>query len=727
MPEIVCESRIRHVALYGRGAVVTRRVSLPRSVPAGEVDLVVPAITPLATLGSARATLGTKKDDGGRDVLLVRTRILVPENAAAPGDVVERVRTLGLERERIDLERRYAYARREALAQITPVPKLDSPWRRLDPDPRVKDAFVAGNLVEELVATIDRRLLELEDLLFENGRALEKAQLAASQAKSQERSGEDRPTIEIVVRLGARANAEADATEASLDVSYAVDAARWWPAYSVRLEAGGAGSKAAWALDAVVHQATGEDWNGVALSLTSVELARDARLPELASFRLGRAQPAPSKGYRPLPEGLDALFEGYDRAMARLPSPPAQRPAPAPRRAPKPATGAVETRAVDDLDTAPMQTLSRERVMSETIPAPLPPPPRAAPGMMFGGAPAPQAARSMPMPASMAMPDGIGLPKAKKTRGRQESAAEIGSLQEEGDELGTTHARGPEGPLVPEDGWLDFDRLALPEMSDRSSRGRLVQDVSAGGTSVRNLALLAQGRLSAVTPTRYAIDPRELGWRGNQIMYEAAVHADIASNALPHRVSVLAAEGKATSRLLVVPRESTSVFRESTTVNPFGVALLPGPTDVFVDGALLTTSAIGVVGVGGKIALGLGVEERVRAARNARTDETSAGLLGGKTAIETTVTIELTSALGQTTAIDVYDRLPSTEDKDVEIELPRSTPRAERYNQSERGEPVRGGLSWQLELGAGGKARVEYTYRITLPAKSELRGGNRRD
>jgi Domain of unknown function (DUF4139) len=689
MPEIVCESRIRHVALYGRGAIVTRRVRLPPNVPAGEVDLVVAAITPLATLGSARATLDRDngKPDEAREVLLVRTRIVVPESAAVPGDVVERVRTLALDRERIDLERRYAYARREALARLAPVPKLDSPWRRLDPDARVKDAFAAGDLLEELVHAIDRRLLELEDLLFENARALEKAELAASQARSRDRAGAEHPTVEIVVRLGAGAGTGGAAVDASLDVSYAVGAARWWPAYSVRLDGGGAGSKAAWALDAVVHQATGEDWNDVALSLTSVELARDARLPELASFRLGRAQPAPSKGYRPLPEGLDALFEGHDRAMARLPAPPVQKPIakapprPAVNAAAVAAVDAADTSNLDDAETVHIQTMSR--------------------AMSFGGAPAPRRMRGSRPPMAAAMPE----------------------------EMLTTHARAPtpRGPLVPEDGWLDFDRLELPEMRDRSSRGQLVQEALAAGATSYGDRVQAEHRIELLPTVRYAIDPRELGWRGHQILYDAAVRADIASNALPHRVSVLAADGTATSRLVVAPRESTSVFRESRTVNPFGVGLLPGPTDVFVDGALLTTSAIGVVGVGGKIAIGLGVEERVRAARNARTDESSTGLLGGKTAVETAVTIDLSSALGQRAIVDVYDRLPSTEDKDVEIELRSSKPRAERYTQSDRGEPIRGGLSWQVELGAGEKARVEYTYEITLPAKSELRGGNRRD
>ena len=71
-------------------------------------------------------------------------------------------------------------------------------------------------------------------------------------------------------------------------------------------------------LSGIVAQASGEDWGGVTLALSTGDLLRDARLPEITSLRLGRAQKPRTKGYRAPPEGLDAMFEGYDRFVARV-------------------------------------------------------------------------------------------------------------------------------------------------------------------------------------------------------------------------------------------------------------------------------------------------------------------------------------------------------------------------------------------------------------------------
>jgi hypothetical protein len=40
---------------------------------------------------------------------------------------------------------------------------------------------------------------------------------------------------------------------------------------------------------------------------------------------------------------------------------------------------------------------------------------------------------------------------------------------------------------------------------------------------------------------------------------------------------------------------------------------------------------------------------------------------------------------------------------------------------------VRGGLRWALTIPPAGAVRIEHGFRITLPAKYELAGGNRRD
>jgi len=40
---------------------------------------------------------------------------------------------------------------------------------------------------------------------------------------------------------------------------------------------------------------------------------------------------------------------------------------------------------------------------------------------------------------------------------------------------------------------------------------------------------------------------------------------------------------------------------------------------------------------------------------------------------------------------------------------------------------VRKGLKWEVEVPAGGKAKAEWRYRLTLPSKMEIVGGNRRE
>jgi hypothetical protein len=130
---------------------------------------------------------------------------------------------------------------------------------------------------------------------------------------------------------------------------------------------------------------------------------------------------------------------------------------------------------------------------------------------------------------------------------------------------------------------------------------------------------------------------------------------------------------------------------------------------------------------GGALLLGLGVEDRLRVARNARVEEGTTGLLGGSTSVEHAVTIDLSSALGREAEVVVLDRIPVSDDKDIDIKTLYVRPTAEAYTQAERGHPVRKGLRWQVTVPAGGKVRLELGYKLTLPSKSEIVGGNRRE
>jgi len=156
--------------------------------------------------------------------------------------------------------------------------------------------------------------------------------------------------------------------------------------------------------------------------------------------------------------------------------------------------------------------------------------------------------------------------------------------------------------------------------------------------------------------------------------------------------------------------------------------LLAGPLEVFLDGAFLTRGALPIVDRGGLLTLGLGCEERLRVARNVRLTEENKGLLGGKTRVEHHVTLDFASSLGFPVTVDLVEAIPTNDDDDddIEITMVSESQPSNPYDQSDRTDPIEGGLIWQVELGAGEKTQLSYSYRIDFSSKFELEGGNHR-
>jgi uncharacterized protein (TIGR02231 family) len=295
----------------------------------------------------------------------------------------------------------------------------------------------------------------------------------------------------------------------------------------------------------------------------------------------------------------------------------------------------------------------------------------------------------------------------------------LGSLME----MDAGMPAAPPPPIEPSDAWLDFDALVLSDPGDKRYRGRLRR--SAEDAS-RLEAAQARDRIERIEAPSRTVDPLE--GRGRfDYRYNSEGRSDVPSNGRPHRVHVKSAEGPASARFRAVPRERPEVYRETHIENPFGAPLLGGPVDVFLDGALITSTEIGAVDRGGMLLLGLGVEDRLRVARNARVEESSAGLLGGSTVVDHHVTVDITSSLGVPVAVEILERVPVTDDKDISIKRTAADPEPEAYDQADIGSPVRGGLRFRADVAAGGKAKVTYSYRVKLPAKNEIVGGNRRE
>ena len=712
---ISCKSSIIQVTVHARGAVVTRRVEAadaPAS-PDGDIDLVVPSITLLAEGGSVRATVRESK----RLVASVQTAIVLPEAPVNLGVPAARVRDLGHRLARLRAEDNMLVERRRVLGEMPLAPRIRSRDRDGRPKDaiaaRVQDAIACADLLAQLSAEIDARRLALNDEIRRVKIELEGARVADAQSSTQDRAGDEVPTRSVTVRLGGTGPI------GMLDITYVIPAARWWPVYTLRIEDGG--KRAAWWFEAAVAQLSGENWTGVPLAFSTADVLYDARLPELASLRFGRAQNPVRRAYRPPPPGLERMFEGYDASFASLDG------------------GRTETRAVTlrpqmqkyapakfstVRDTGPFdeeggdEDLEMTRTMMPKSYAASPPAVGAPPG-------APQAAPERDVLFTSQGP--------ASTRSSMASfGAAAGMLGEA--VLASVVARGgggaayaeapiPEPEIEPSDAWLDFDALALAPVGDFNHRGHLVPSAEPIAERATRDAV---SRIGMVAEPLGACDP--LSSRGMfDHRYEAGGRAEVPSDGRIHRLMVAQAEATPQLRWRTAPRELPDVFREAELTNPFGTPLLSGPVDVYAEGSLITTTQIHHVDRGGKITVGMGVDDRLRVARNVRSEEESAGLLGGSIAVVHTVTIDLTSSLGREATVEVVDRIPVTDDKAVEIKIVSMRPESEKYDQVDRDAPIRGGMRWRVALPPGGKSKVELVYRLIFASKHEIMGGNRRD
>ncbi len=534
-------------------------------------------------------------------------------------------------------------------------------------------------------------------------------------------------------------------TKVVLECRYTVPGATWTPAYQVKLARDG--SAAAVHLRAHVSQRSGEDWLGVRLSLSTAAPLRFSELPELPSIRIGKAQPPPPKrGFRPPPKGGLSLFSDLDRDASRvLAAVPAPAPWSPPQLAMPPSLAMASTGAIAkpspkarkggggtlggrssanrssitaNVDVSELAKEARAGVADapydsddnlmdmayaeESVAAPPPPAPAAAPMRM----------------SSMAMPQ-----PAKKMAARER--------------------RGPGASGVDDVvNALVFPLLRLPGPTD-SRRGRLVpvdvtalyQDSAARfGRPLRlNVAQLVhaaetEAHHAGGAPPPMCLDVSEL--QSNfDFAYDADTVVDVVADGTWNSVPLGDRDCEARVRYVTVPREELAVYRIAVLQNPLSAPLLSGPAEVYVGGEYVLTTSLPTVSAKGEFTLGLGVEQNIKVARNARFKEVRDGE-GVVAMVELVhdIDVEIVNHLPRVVDIEVRERVPvPTEGAEVQISERGVTPPWEDYDQSERSPIVDGGRRWSVKVDAASSMKLQACYVLRLFSNSEVTGGNRRE
>ena len=280
--DVDVRSSIESVTVYPDGATVTRVISV--DLPQGDTTLIARDFPPGLDIASLRVEGETAAPV---TIGAIDARAPRAERPPTAPELEKRLQALKDERAALDDRIGAEVARKqfaERFAAQTPFGLGEKGEAR--PLSEWRTAFsVVADEIKSANEAIRAFRLKQRDLDLEI-RQVE----AALQAN---------PPRKMEVRIDLAANAVSRAT---FRVSYSIHGARWAPLYDARLDTGTRERKPALELvrRAEITQQTGEDWNDVALSVSTVRTAKGGSGPELKPLIVRYREPVPVRESRPL-------------------------------------------------------------------------------------------------------------------------------------------------------------------------------------------------------------------------------------------------------------------------------------------------------------------------------------------------------------------------------------------------------------------------------------------
>jgi hypothetical protein len=482
---------------------------------------------------------------------------------------------------------------------------------------------------------------------------------------------------------------------ATLELTYMVAGARWYPSYDVLLDP--STQKVQVGFAGLVSQETGEDWNEALLTLSTAVPATTTAFPKLFTWKVGerdRFIPKPRAPAEPVPppppsvplarEAGDDVGQLRHQLLARA--------------AAAPTTGGEEQRA-RNRRAQQKQDILRRQARRDTDADAEAEDSGVEGGVesgVFGGAvggvvgsPAPAAP---PMPMARPMP-----PSAPSS-----AAAE------------------PPPTMLNESADVEVDALesvAVGKISGLSS-GRMRGGAanSVGGTPAGPMLAIGIAPPPGYAPPPVSADLPAALAGGYDLTYKAAGPETVASGKGARRVALFSRSFPVKVERRVFPDlQPEAAYLVAELANPTGQPLPGGEAKLFVGADPAGVARLATVAPGESFTLPLGLDRGIKPVRNVKVVTTQTGLISKDEINEYGVTVELTNPTPTPMRLRLVDQLPVTDDKDVEIKLVRTSPALSQHDN------VMGKLEWQLTVPATSKTTVSFVYTLKRPKGYQLR------
>jgi uncharacterized protein (TIGR02231 family) len=197
--------------------------------------------------------------------------------------------------------------------------------------------------------------------------------------------------------------------------------------------------------------------------------------------------------------------------------------------------------------------------------------------------------------------------------------------------------------------------------------------------------------------------------RGAGFQVDASEAATVKADGRTWRVVLARSQVPAERDLYVAPERGVRVLRRVRTTNGAGLALLPGPVDVFGDSGFIGTTQLEGTPAGAPLAVSLGAEEGLTVLRRldrARRDEVEIGL---RKKVHYDVRVEATNTGTEPRTFVVEERVPVSRLKELKVKIQDETTAGYELDAEQ------GFVRWTVTLAPGAEREVRLYYVLDMP------------
>jgi uncharacterized protein (TIGR02231 family) len=224
----------------------------------------------------------------------------------------------------------------------------------------------------------------------------------------------------------------------------------------------------------------------------------------------------------------------------------------------------------------------------------------------------------------------------------------------------------------------------------------------------------------SVTGSEMEKPAAEVQANATSVVFEIKGKNTIASDNLPHKVTVLIQDFPAEFRYSAAPKLSPHAYLKTKVKNASDFPLLPGVTNVFLDNNFVANASLNQVAPGEDFWTFLGVDGSIKVERKfLRKHQEEEGVFEKKTKFVYEYLTEITNNKKSEEELVVWDQVPVSSHQDIVVKLvePQFDKDSPTLKKNEMNY-----LEWFFKVKAGEKIKIPMVYTVEFPRGRQVTG-----